>query len=145
MAGNDANTKVLLHFDSVTGSTTPDANVGGSGKVWTQTGTARQIAPKFGSGCSGHIGNVSALCAIFVPDSADWHLGSSNFTFEFWFNTKYTGRQFFVSQFASVVSQMQFVIEMGASVPGKIDSNVYAGSAGLAQIVSTNAYNDGNW
>lgn len=84
--GNDGFTKVLLHFDGTDASTTiTDSNAGGSAHTWTAIGNAQLDTgiTKFGTAtllCDGTGDSVTA------PDSADFTLGSGNFTIDTWFN-----------------------------------------------------------
>ena len=85
-AGNDAFTKVLLHFDGADASTTfTDSNAGGSARTWTAAGDAQidTAQSKFG-GASGLFDGTGD--SISTPDSADFALGNSDFTIDFWFN-----------------------------------------------------------
>jgi hypothetical protein len=85
--GNDAYTKVLLHFDGADGSTTiTDSNAGGSAHTWTANGNAQ-----LDTGASPKFGTASLLCDgtgdyVSTSDSADFTLGSGDFTIEMWFN-----------------------------------------------------------
>jgi hypothetical protein len=80
---SDANTKALLHFNADNNSTSIDDY--GSAKIWTASGTAVTVTrtKKFGRASlylDGDTGYIS------TPDHADWTLGSSDFTFDFWLN-----------------------------------------------------------
>lgn len=84
--GNDIYTKILLHMDGANGGATfDDSSVGGSTHSWTAAGGAKtaSASPKFG--------NAALLCNgssdyIYIPDSSDLTLGSSDFTIDFWFS-----------------------------------------------------------
>lgn len=78
--GNDSFTKALLHFDA----DFSDSNVGGAAHVWTAAGTAQVSGAqsRFG-GASGLFDGVAAT--ITTPHSADFVLGTSDFTIDFWF------------------------------------------------------------
>lgn len=84
--GNDQYTKILLHFDGADASTTiTDSNVGGSAHTWTAGGNAQidTAISKFGGAallCDGSGDYVS------TPDSADFTLGSGDWTVDCWFN-----------------------------------------------------------
>lgn len=86
MPGNDAFTKILLHFDGADGGTTiTDSNFGGSAHTWTANGNANTDTGivKFGTAallCDGTGDYVS------TPDHADFTLGSGNWVFDCWFN-----------------------------------------------------------
>lgn len=81
--GNDANTKVLLHFDGADASTTfADDNIGGSAHPWSATGNAQIDTAQsvFGGAallCDGNGDYVSAT------SSTDWNF-SGDYTVDFW-------------------------------------------------------------
>jgi hypothetical protein len=84
-SGNDSFTKILLHMDGANGGTTfTDANVGGSAHTWTaNSATTSTGTLKFGTAsenCGAGVGWID------TPDSADFTLGSGDFTIDFWFN-----------------------------------------------------------
>ena len=83
--GNDAFTKILLHMDGTNGGTTfTDSNLGGSVHAWTaNSATTNTGTLKFGS-ASANFG--AAVGWIDTPDSADFALGSGDWTIDFWFN-----------------------------------------------------------
>lgn len=82
--GNDRFTKVLLHMDGTNGGTSfPDTNAGGSAHTWTATSaTTSTTQVKFGTAS---LSTGAAAGYIRTPDSADFTLGSSNFTADAWF------------------------------------------------------------
>lgn len=91
MAGNDANTKVLLHFDGSDGSTTiTDDNAGGSAKTWTAVGNAQidTAQSKFG-GASLLLDGTGD--AVETPDHADFSFGTIDFTVDAWVRPGATG------------------------------------------------------
>jgi hypothetical protein len=79
VAGNDAFTKVLLHFDGAdAGTVITDTNAGGSAHTWTANGNAQLDTAQF------RFGPSSLLCdgtgdSVSTPDSADLTLGSDPF------------------------------------------------------------------
>ncbi|MCR4341691.1 MAG: LamG domain-containing protein [Gemmatimonadaceae bacterium] len=82
MAGNDANTLLLLHMDGADASTTfTDSSA--SARTITRVGNAQidTAQSKFG-GASGLFDGTGDY--LTVPDSADWAFGSGNFTIDFW-------------------------------------------------------------
>ena len=88
---DDSYTKVLLHFEGEDASTSIiDSNAGGSARIWTANGNAQldRAQRKFG--------RSSLLCDgtgdwVYTPDSADFALGTSDFTVDFWFNCNAAG------------------------------------------------------
>lgn len=86
VAGNDSNTKSLLHLNGADTSTTiTDSNAGGAAKVWTAAGNAQLDTAQFAFPPS------SLLCDgvgdyVSTPDHADFTLGSTNWTIELRFN-----------------------------------------------------------
>jgi hypothetical protein len=84
--GNDPFTKILLHLDGTDASTSfPDTNFGGSTRTWTAAGNAQidTAQSKFG-GASLLLDGTGDF--ISAPDSADFALGSSDWTVDAWFN-----------------------------------------------------------
>lgn len=82
--GNDIFTKVLLHMDGANGGTSfPDVNVGGSAHAWVaSSATTGTSSPKFGSAAmNANSGFIRAA------DSADFNLGTQDFTIECWINS----------------------------------------------------------
>jgi hypothetical protein len=80
---SDTNTKVLLHFNG--GNDSVNLDDFGSDKVWTAGGTAKCVTSKKKFGRSslyldGDTGYIS------TPDHADFTLGTSAFSFDFWIN-----------------------------------------------------------
>lgn len=86
--GNDAYTKILLHFDGTNGSQTyTDTAAGCAPHTWTaQAGGALSTSsPKRGSAAYSNIGD-STSCGMTAPDSDDFTLGAMNWTIDFWCN-----------------------------------------------------------
>jgi hypothetical protein len=89
--GNDAFTKILMHFDGANGGGVfTDDNLGGSAHTWTRSGTTiftsnTLVTPKFGVTAL-YQASSGASNYITTPDSADFTLGSGDFTFDFWIN-----------------------------------------------------------
>jgi hypothetical protein len=84
IGGNDSNTKLLLHADAPHGTTTfTDQSLSAKGNV-TAGGSAvvSQAIAKFGSAAMYFSGGAGDR--FNVAGSADWNLGGSNFTIDFW-------------------------------------------------------------
>jgi hypothetical protein len=81
--GNDAFTKILLHMDGANAGTTfTDSNLGGSAHTWTPTSVTTSTAQfKFGTASL----TDAAGGSLKAPDSADFTLGSGDFTIDGWF------------------------------------------------------------
>jgi hypothetical protein len=84
VSGNDQYTKALLHFDGLNGSTTiSDDCAGATHHIWTShNGSISTAQSRFG-GASYNSG--AAVGWVDTPDSADFTLGSGDFTTDFWF------------------------------------------------------------
>lgn len=83
--GNDAFTKILLHFDGSNGSTTfTDSNAGGSAHTWAANSPAAlaSATKKYGSASLNCAGGYAS-----TGYSADLALGGSDFTVDFWINS----------------------------------------------------------
>lgn len=92
--GNDAYTKVLLHFEGSDGATTfTDDNIGGSSHTWTAAGNAQIDTAQFKFGTSSGLFDGTGDY-ITTPDHADYSLGSSDFTVDGWFNCVAAGGSF---------------------------------------------------
>ena len=82
--GNDTYTKVLLHGDGTDASTTiTDSNSGGSSHTWTAAGNAQidTAQSKFGGASILFDGTGDR---VSTADHADFTLGASDFTIDFW-------------------------------------------------------------
>ena len=140
--GNDAFTKILLHMDGTNGGTTfTDSNAGGSARTWTSVlATTSTAVSKFGG--SSMAGNTSY---IDTPDSADFTLGSGDFTIDFWLNMNGTAGS--VALFGQVNSAGAAATEScGAFVTAanKINVEVVTNVARRA-VVGATSVNDSVW
>lgn len=79
--GNDAFTKVLLHFDGANGSTTiADVAAGGAAKTWSPSNASLSTAKsKFGPSSL-----VTSAGYITTSDHPDFTLGATDWTIDFW-------------------------------------------------------------
>ncbi len=83
-SGNDSFTKVLLHFEGAdSGTVITDSNTGGSAHTWTAAGNAVTDTAQF------KFGATSLACDgtgdwVTTPDHADFTLGTSDYTIDFW-------------------------------------------------------------
>lgn len=84
MAGNDTNTKILLHCNGTNGGTTfTDDCAGATAHTFTaHSATTDTGTVKFGS-ASMALGSTGY---VDTPDSADFTIGSGEFTVDCWFN-----------------------------------------------------------
>ena len=91
VAGNDSFTKILLHMNGADASTTfTDSNAGGSAHTWTAAGNAQIDTAEFEfGGASGLFDGTGDW--VTTPDSADFALGSGDWTVDFWFNSNAAG------------------------------------------------------
>lgn len=86
IGGNDAYTKIMLHFDGPDSSTViTDVNAGGSSHAWTAAGNAQLDTANY------KFGTAALLCDgtgdyLSTPDSPDFSLGTNAFTIDCWFN-----------------------------------------------------------
>lgn len=145
--GNDSYTKVLLHFNGADASTTiTDSNSGGAAHTWTANGNAQidTAQSKFG-GASGLFDGTGDY--VTTPDHADFTLGTSDFTIDFWFKCNAAGgAALFIagqSDAAATATTISFNIRRTGDV---IQASVFAAAvefaiAGTTQF--TNAVNIG--
>lgn len=84
--GNDAFTKILLHMDGANGGATftDDAVGAASSHVWSSIGGAVTSTGLVKLGATSLFKPQNGYIA--TPDNADFTLGSSDFTVDFWFN-----------------------------------------------------------
>lgn len=141
MSGNDSFTVSLLHFNGTDASTTfTDSNAGGSAHTWTANGNAQidTAQSKFG-GASGLFDGTGDY--ISSADSADWTLGTGDFTVDFWI------------RYNSVATyQLLFSMDNGGS-GGELlcywyqpENNIYfqCGSTNASGVVNTHS-NTNSW
>lgn len=146
MAGNDGNTKVLLHFNGADASTTiTDSNAGGSAHTWTAAGNGQidTAIAKFGGAaflCDG----TGDYCSM--PDHADLALASSDFTIDFWFNVAAGSgtRRFAFGQVNSAgTGNRQWFAEITAANVFQV--SVSANGTAITQVTSTTTFTTSGW
>lgn len=146
LSGNDAFTKVLLHFEGGDGSTVfTDSNAGGSAHIWTANGNAQLDAAivKFGGGAGLFDGTGDY---IDTPDHADLTLAAGDWTVDFWFNRLGGdgGARFLFGQSDSGASVASRTIEMQMSFLNKLRAVASDGST-LFTIDGTTEFLDTGW
>lgn len=135
--GNDAFTKVLLHFDGANGGTAfPDVAAGGSPHTWSAVNAVTATAnAKFGTSALQTVAGY-----ISTPDSADFSLGSSDFTVDFWINHNGTsglvGLAGQLDVVGNVDSQSIYIYRTG--VTGTISVSIR--TAGIVGLTSTTVF-----
>lgn len=77
MAGNDAYTKLLMHFNE-----SPFVDSSPSGHAMTTTGAIRSDTQSVFGGYSAYISGGSNV--VYAADSADWYFGTGDFTLDLW-------------------------------------------------------------
>lgn len=143
--GNDEYTKILLHFDGTHGSTTiTDDNAGGSAHTWTATGSSISTTEsKFGGAsldCGASAGYVT------TPDHADFTLGTSDFTVDFWFNRQgYGTPQYPFLHAGSGGATNWGVVGEFISINDKLQCYVRSGSSAEGHCRSTSVFNATGW
>jgi hypothetical protein len=83
--GLDSDVKLLLHMDGDSGSTTFTDSSSSSHTVTNTVGSKATIntaTKKFGTGS----GYFDATTYLSIADHADWNMGSSDYTIDFWIN-----------------------------------------------------------
>lgn len=142
-AGNDAFTKILLHMDGTNGSSTfTDSNFGASAHVWTaHTATISTAQSEFG----GASASFSATGWIDTPDSADFTLGSSNFTFDGWFNASGPGTvRFLAGQIDSGGTNANGAFALYLDSTNKFNAIVYSGAVSTS-VTSASTFGTTGW
>jgi Concanavalin A-like lectin/glucanases superfamily len=107
MAVDDSYSKSLLHFNGADASTTFTDE---SGKSWTAIGDAKlsTTTPKFGSACL----VLDGSDAIDTPDSADFDVGSGDFTVDGWFKKAADNTaMYFYAQYGALSTSSAMYIE----------------------------------
>lgn len=140
--GNDILTRVLLHMDGAHGGTTfTESAIGTAGHTWTAVGTAvtSTAASQFGGAaldCGAAAGYVEAA------DSADFTLGSGDWTADCWFNRQGGNgtRRMLFGQSNAAASAISIYAEINAA-------NVIHGfaDAGAINVTGTTAFTATGW
>lgn len=145
-SGNDQYTKVLLHFDGVSGSTSILDNAkGGAVKTWTATnGAALSTTLK-------KFGPTSLLCDgvndyVTTPDHADFNIGANDFTVDYWFNVaggSGTNRRLF-GQTSTANTSVDTSISGGLDTTNVMGMRACSGASGAGPI-STTTFTSAGW
>ena len=148
--GNDSFTKIMLHMDGSNGGTTfTDNNFGGSAHTFTAHGTTSTSTAqqKFGTASFSVGGSVSGLDYIDTPDSADFTVGSGDFTADAWvWIAGGAGTQrFLCGQSNSAGSLISYYI--GLANTNVFFANAFAsdGSTALIGLTGVNTYTATGW
>lgn len=139
--GNDSFTKILLHMDGANGGTTfIDSNAGGSPRSWApSTALTTTSSAVFDQAM------VTSSGYITTPDSADFTLGSSNWTVDFWVNRGGTsGQMALFGQTDSTNSTPSTSIVGQFLLGGQFGIEAYSGTTRFAINTST-TFSDSNW
>lgn len=126
MAVDDSYTKALLHMDGSDASTTFTDE---SGKTWTANGNAQidTAQSKFG-GASGLFDGTGDW--IDTPDSADFTLGSGDFTIDMWLKRGADGvTQYFCGQNNSSATEASTSFQIALHATNKLYSYWFWGSS----------------
>lgn len=144
--GNDRFTKILLHMTGSNGGTTfTDTNAGGAAHTWTAVGTAitstdTLVSSAFGpTAMRGNVGGGS----IQTPDDADFALGTSDLTIDFWMNrSATTGVDGLWSQGGAAPSGASTA---GTWTSGNLFSATLSDGSNFQVLTSTTTVTDSNW
>ncbi len=132
--GGDSFTKILLHFDGTDGST---SIIDAAGHTWTAVGAAQLdtgITPKFGTAACliGFFGDY-----VETPDSADFTLGSGDWTVDFWFQPNTSGNTFPRNLFAQCDSSATDFSIGGGISNGNVAQLFVGDSSGSISVTIT--------
>jgi hypothetical protein len=121
--GNDAFTKILLHFDGTNGSTTfTDSNAGGVSAAWSAINSAALTTAKHKYGSASYQG--AATSYIKSNQNSAYNAGSSDFTVDFWINGS-----------SSLATTLQYLAGFGnASLSADIGWSVYYDTSKLLRF-----------
>lgn len=139
--GNDAFTKILLHMDGANGGTTfLDSNAGGSAHSWSpSTALTTTATSKFDQSM------VTSSGFITTADSADFTLGSSNWTVDFWVNRNgNSGQMGLLGQSNSVNNTLTTSIMGLFLTGGQFGIEAYSGTTRFATNTAT-TFSDSTW
>ena len=134
-AGNDSFTKILLQFDGPT-TTITDNNFGGAAHAWTAAGNATCSTGDF------QFGAASLLCDgagdwVTTPDHADFALGTSDFTVDFWIKPNFDfGQLNIFGQCDATPTAASFSIGAYRTAANKL-AMAWGTAAGTSTIFST--------
>ena len=141
-AGFDSYVKALLHMNGSDGSTTFTDE---TGKTWTANGNAQidTAQSKFG-GASGLFDGTGDY--ITTADSADFDVGSGDFTVDFWFrkNTNGTFQPVFGQSNSSATGTTISIYGYMSLTSNKIAIYGYTGST-LKSLESSSTVTDTSW
>jgi RHS repeat-associated protein len=141
-SANDSYTKALLHMN---GTDTSTIFVDQTGKSWTAAGNAQidTAQSKFG-GASGLFDGSGDY--INTADSADFDIGSGDFTVDFWFkkNVNGTNQGVFGQSNSSATGTTIGIYGYMSLTNNKIAIYGYTGST-LKQLESSSTVTDTNW
>lgn len=137
-------TKILLHFDGADASTTvTDSNFAGSAHTWTAHGSAQiDTAISKWDGSAG-LFNSATSDYIDTPDHADFALGSSDWTVDFWFTCEETTGTFSYvgGQIDSLNTAALGSIIFGRTSADKMSCTVYIGGVAIT-VQGTTSFNN---
>ena len=151
LPGNDAFTKVLLHFDGTNGGTSyPDTNAGGSSHTWTNNAgsvtNTSNANPKFGPTALS-IPFTAGAEYVSTPDHADFDVGSGAFTVDFWFNPFNSGASYSTSGLAGQGVETSFTgfswliyRNSGGTVTFFVSNGVSGNGPTSTTVFNTNAW-----
>lgn len=146
--GNDGFTKILLHADGADAATTfTDTNAGGSAHTWTAAGNAQidTAQYKFG-GASGLFDGTGDI--VTTPDSADFTLGSGDFTVDFWFNVNGgagTNRSAFGQSDNTGTAGFSIFGGLTTANRMRVGASANGTSFGIADITGTSTFTTTGW
>lgn len=135
--GNDSFTKILLHMDGANNGTSfPDDAAGGSPHTWSAVDAVTATANvKFGTSAL-----KTSAGYISTPDSADFSLGSSDFTIDFWINHNGTsglvGLAGQLDAVGNVSSQSIYIYRIGGTGPISVSIR----TTGIVDLTSTTVF-----
>lgn len=141
--GNDAFTRIVLHMEGANGGTSfPDDNANGLVHTWTaNSATTSTAAAKFGS-TSLNCGAAAGW--IDTPDSADFTLGSGDWTIDFWFNVQ-SGTGTTRNAFGQYDSAGSVWAAIGGLTSTNLMSLIVKTGAGTSSATGTTAFTTGGW
>jgi hypothetical protein len=138
--GVDRFTKVLLHFDS----SFVDDGAGATAHTWTAGGSAAVSTSqsKFG----GASGSFPGSSWIETPDSADFTVGSGDFTIDSWFNVQGGAGtdRYLTGQMSAAGTNSSASFDIHLTTSNTLTFETYVGST-LTAVTSTTTFTAAGW
>ncbi len=144
--GNDSFTKILLHFDGTNASTTiTDSNTGGAAHTWTAAGNAQLSTANFEFPTSSLLLDGTGDW-VTTPDSANYTLGSGDFTVDCWVKPAVDGTLLYIAgqgNSTATFATTSFLLRRTSA--NKLEALVSTGAAFVTVTGTVTSIVTGSW